>query len=169
VPQDTAPVHRGRSAVPTDLSLGLKVIHEPQEAKSSATQPSSSRDTQTVSIIFVHGLGGSTRDTWTHPESKTFWPSLLHEEDGFDNVRISTFGYRANFINGLRPKNILGIADFAKQLLDSLDLYYDKYGDVRPFFTRLNVDAYYICCPQYGWTGGEEGLQSLHGNLTRRQ
>jgi hypothetical protein len=84
----------------------------------------------TVNIIFVHGLGGSATKTWTHYPSNTFWPTLLHEDDGFANVRVSTFGYDANFGNIFAPKNTLDISDFAKQLLDSLDLHYEKYSDV---------------------------------------
>jgi hypothetical protein len=97
--------------------IGLQVLHEPNTA------------TNIVSIIFVHGLGGSARETWTHHPSKVFWPSLLHEDDRFANVRISTFGYVADF-NIFDAKNVLGIQDFSKQLLDCLDLYYDKDDDV---------------------------------------
>jgi hypothetical protein len=90
-----------------------------------------------VNIIFVHGLGGSPSSTWTHPESKAFWPSLLHEMDGMETARILTFGYDANFTNVLRPNSALGIADFAGQLLDALDLFYHKYGDVALFSIEL--------------------------------
>ena len=84
----------------------------------------------TVNVVFVHGLGGSATETWTHCPSNTFWPTLLYEDDRFANTRISTFGYDANFRNIFAPKNTLDISDFAKQLLDALDLHYDKYGDV---------------------------------------
>ena len=84
----------------------------------------------TVNVVFVHGLGGSATETWTHYPSKTFWPTLLHEDDRFENVRVSTFGYDADFGSIFAPKNTLDISDFAKQLFDVLDLHYDKYGDV---------------------------------------
>ena len=86
--------------------------------------------TTPVNVVFVHGLGGSARETWTHYPSNTFWPTLLHEDDGFANVRVSTFGYDAKFGNIFAPKNTLDISDFAKQLLDGLDLHYETYGDV---------------------------------------
>jgi hypothetical protein len=98
--------------------IGLHVLHE------------SKTGTDIVSIVFVHGLGGSARETWTHYPSKTFWPALLHEDDRFNNVRISTFGYDADFNNIFAAKNILSIPDFAKQLLDCFDLHCDTYGDV---------------------------------------
>jgi hypothetical protein len=112
-----APGPTASSAFPEHL-IGLHVVHEPR------------REQNTVNLIFVHGLGGSAKGTWTH-SSKTFWPTLLHDDDRFTNVRISIFGYKADFNNVFEPKNTLGITDFAKQLLDCLDLYYDKYGDVR--------------------------------------
>lgn len=98
--------------------LGLSVLHEPHPGATPA-----------VSIIFVHGLGGSAINTWTNTAS-TFWPSFLHDDDRLANVRISTFGYDADFRNILAAKNALGIADFAGQLLDGLDSHYGKYGNV---------------------------------------
>jgi len=100
--------------------LGLKVRHE----------PNGETNVKTVSIVFIHGLGGSASETWTHSSSRVFWPTLLHGDDRFANARISTFGYDANFKNIFAPNNVLGIPDFAKQLLDALDLHYDKYDDV---------------------------------------
>jgi hypothetical protein len=99
--------------------LGLTVLHEPH---SGVTNP--------VSLIFVHGLGGSSIRTWTNTPSKTFWPTFLRVEDGLQHVRIATFGYDADFTNILSPKNALGIPDFAGQLVDSLDTHYRKYGNV---------------------------------------
>jgi hypothetical protein len=85
---------------------------------------------QPVNIIFVHGLGGSSKGTWTHTEPQTFWPEWLPAKNGLENVRIATFGYDANWSDITAPSNALGIADFAMQLLDTLDLHYTKYGDV---------------------------------------
>lgn len=50
-----------------------------------------------VDIVFVHGLDGHPKDTWTSEKSKTFWPSLLLppflEEE---NTRILVYGYDAD-------------------------------------------------------------------------
>jgi hypothetical protein len=100
--------------------LGLHVLHQPR------TQGN------TVNLVFVHGLGGDARGTWTHDSSGVFWPTLLYNDDRFENVRVSTFGYNANFGDIFATKSALDIPDFAKQLLDSLDLeLYDRFGDVR--------------------------------------
>lgn len=101
--------------------FGLQVLHEP---------PTETADSPAANLIFVHGLGGSATETWTHRPSNLVWPSLLHEDYRFANVRIATFGYDSAFKNIFTSKHALGISDFAKQLLDSLDLHYDKHGDV---------------------------------------
>jgi hypothetical protein len=113
----------GSSMTPSNpqTSLRFKILQEPEP---------SSPISNLVDIIFVQGLGGSARDTWTHPSSKCFWPDLLHENETFCNARISTFGYDSNFTNIFASNNVFDISDFAKQLLNCLDLHYDKYGDV---------------------------------------
>jgi len=99
-------------------NLGLQVLHEPEQPNHA------------INIIFVHGLGGSAKETWTHPETKEFWPTWLQSEEGLENTRIMTFGYDSYYKNIFAPSNVLGIADFAEQLLDALDLHFAKYGNV---------------------------------------
>ena len=91
--------------------LGLKVIHHPG-------------DDYTVDIVFVHGLGGGSRRTWSKDHNPDlFWPlKFLPLEPGINEARISTFGYNANFGVGSR-KNKMAVLDFAKSLLFEL-----KYG-----------------------------------------
>jgi hypothetical protein len=92
--------------------FGWQVVHEPRDAK--------------VCIIFVHGLGGSATTTWTHSNTG-FWPAWLSTEKGFENARVVVFAYNADYKNVFARRNVLGIA---KELLDALDLYYHKDGDV---------------------------------------
>jgi hypothetical protein len=120
--QSREPPTQVSSTSTSEGRLGLRVLHEPHPGA-----------TTTVSIIFVHGLGGSARGTWENKASNKFWPNFLHEDDSLPNARISTFGYNADFKNILAAKNVLGIADFAGQLLDGLDTHYGKYGNVSPF------------------------------------
>lgn len=70
-----------------------------------------------VDIIFVHGLGGSSRLTWSfNKDPSLFWPKeWLPFEPGFKGVRILTFGYNAHFLS--RSKDLFNISDFAKDLL----------------------------------------------------
>jgi hypothetical protein len=78
-----------------------------------------------VDIIFVHGLGGSSRKTWAkNRDLEFFWPlKFLPLEPDINEARILTFGYNANFRPG-SGKNKMSVLDFAKDLL--YDLKYAK-------------------------------------------
>jgi len=81
-----------------------------------------------VQIVFVHGLNGSKRGTWTHSKMH-FWPKWLHEEKGLEDVRILTFGYNSS-TNILKPNTNLSIPIFANQLLLYLHQLSYKRGSV---------------------------------------
>lgn len=102
-------------------------------------KPRNPQSPNKIDIVLVHGLSGKSRGTWTH--SNGFWPTWLHEwlyeEDRLENVQISTFGYNADFQNPLANCNILGIADFAKELLDGMKIHHHRYGDVFSLMIKL--------------------------------
>jgi hypothetical protein len=85
-----------------------------------------------ATVVFVHGLGGSSKGTWTHSETDSFWPMWLVGRKGFENARIATFGYDSGWYDVTAPRNTLNIASFANQLLDALDVHYSDRGDVSP-------------------------------------
>ena len=105
-------------------------------------------------IVFVHGLGGYSRKTWTKNEDpELFWPSkfLPHESD-VGRARIFTFGYNAHF----RSAGSVGtsVLDFAKDLLYDLKNSRDEggagldIGNVSRTFENSNLKAVLI------WTIG---------------
>lgn len=97
-------ISRGPSPSRGDSSnLGLHVLHEPQVT--------------TLDIIFVHGLGGDSRRTWSkNHDPALFWPEVwLPFEPGVSAARILTFGYDANWRGASR--SLSNISDFAKELL----------------------------------------------------
>lgn len=69
-------------------------------------------------LVFVHGLGGGSKSTWTKDlDPDLFWPrEWLPQDTGFRNVRIHSFGYDSN----LDHESVLNIHDFAKSLLGSI-------------------------------------------------
>lgn len=69
-------------------------------------------------LVFVHGLGGGSRSTWTRSsDSSLFWPQeWLPQDSAFQDVRIHSFGYNSNW----DKESTLNIHDFAKSLLGSI-------------------------------------------------
>ena len=73
---------------------------------------------RTADIIFVHGLGGTSRQTWSKNRNPDlFWPQMwLPSEPETASARILSFGYNASF-KSTGPKSFSGVTDFAKDLL----------------------------------------------------
>lgn len=108
--RDTSPVAEpGRNnAADTRGPLGLTTLHEPDGTQCL------------VDIIFVHGLGGGSRKTWSAaPTDDAFWPkSWLPQDPDFKEARIHTYGYSSDW--GKRTKSILSMEDFAQELLATM-------------------------------------------------
>lgn len=69
-------------------------------------------------LVFVHGLGGGSRSTWTKSgDPSLYWPQeWLPHDPGFQDVRIHSFGYDSNW----DKESTLNLHDFAKSLLGSI-------------------------------------------------
>ncbi|KAI1314239.1 hypothetical protein F5Y03DRAFT_336508 [Xylaria venustula] len=94
-----------------DDPLGLSLVY---------STPSSDAD-----LIFVHGLGGSSRRTWSWERNPdNFWPAWIRHEQGLSHFRVFTFGYNANFNDSDNSSSIL---DFSKGLLVRMRTY--GHGD----------------------------------------
>ena len=83
--------------------VGLTLLHEPSEPL--------------IDFIFVHGLGGGSRKTWSKSENPAhFWPKeWLPTEPRLKNVRIHTFGYNATWKE--QAASPLTLHDFGQALL----------------------------------------------------
>jgi hypothetical protein len=93
--------HGTRDISPSSNNLGLTLIHTCPEPL--------------VDLIFVHGMGGTSRKTWSwQRDPQNFWPGWLGRDAELCKSRIFTFGYNADFSGQHTPLNIL---DFAKDLL----------------------------------------------------
>ena len=108
--------------------LGLRVIHQP-------------KTTPLVDIIFIHGLGGGSKKTWSKDprDPGLFWPERwLPSDPEIEKARILSFGYNASFLPGA-PRSIYNIGDFAKELLNEMKFGTDNgvaldIGDVPIIF-----------------------------------
>lgn len=77
-------------------------------------------DDPKVDIVFIHGLGGTSRWTWTKEKNEElFWPlKFLPLEPDICMARILTFGYNAT---SRKAGNVgTSILDFAQDLLSDL-------------------------------------------------
>lgn len=64
-------------------------------------------------MIFVHGLGGDSVQTWTHGGTGSYWPRDFLPED-IPEARVMTFDYNGAAAFG---RSTADIADHAKALL----------------------------------------------------
>ena len=86
-------------------SFGLNTLFEPSGSA-------------VANLIFVHGLGGGSRSTWTKSgDPSLYWPKeWLPQDTAFRDVCIHSFGYNSNW----DKESTLNIHDFSKSLLGSL-------------------------------------------------
>ena len=77
-------------------------------------------------IIFVHGLGGTSKKSWCwNRDTEYFWPEWLAEEDGLTSHRVLTFGYNSDVKGAATNLNVI---DFAKALLFQMKTFSDGFG-----------------------------------------
>ncbi|KAI1496365.1 hypothetical protein F5X99DRAFT_422182 [Biscogniauxia marginata] len=107
------PANANRASDP----LGLTVLHAPTTAPSA-------------DIIFLHGLGGSSRLTWCKDRNlNLFWPrEWLPADPDIRHARILSFGYNANFRSSAQSSS-LSISDFSKNLLYDMLFSTDPDGN----------------------------------------
>lgn len=86
--------------------LGLNLLYSPSEPL--------------IDFIFVHGLGGGSRKTWSKTSSIThFWPQQwLPKDPAFKNVRVQSFGYDSDWLSG--KENCMDIRHFGKSLMGEM-------------------------------------------------
>jgi protein SERAC1 len=75
--------------------------------------------TRSSSIVFVHGLGGHRRETWTKDD--VCWPKeLLSKEPALSHIRVLTFGYDANIVKLMGRASLNSLFDHSINLLNEL-------------------------------------------------
>jgi len=86
-------------------SLGLNLLYDPADP--------------VVDFVFVQGLGGGSRKTWSKSSNiKHFWPRWLAQDSDFQDVRIHSFGYNSDWAS--MKQDVSNISDFALSLLNAL-------------------------------------------------
>lgn len=110
-----------------------------------------------VDLVFVHGLGGGSRRTWTSLDRPAnFWPKeWLSRDPDFDQARAHSFGYEADW---RKKGSVLDIHDFARSLISSLqnspEIRKSKVLNSQPMsiaFSNHHIDQDCVNRPQHGW------------------
>jgi len=71
------------------------------------------------SIVFVHGLRGHRRETWTKDD--VCWPKeLLSKEKALSHIRVLTFGYDANVVKLMGRASLSSLFEHSINLLNAL-------------------------------------------------
>lgn len=86
--------------------LGLNLLHSPSDPR--------------IDFVFVHGLGGGSRKTWSKtPSISHYWPQeWLPRDPAFRYVRVQSYGYNSDWAKG--KDNCLNVHHFGKSLLGEL-------------------------------------------------
>ncbi|KAH7370025.1 hypothetical protein BKA65DRAFT_487549 [Rhexocercosporidium sp. MPI-PUGE-AT-0058] len=94
------------TAVESIGDLGLNLLHEPSDCN--------------VDFVFVHGLRGGSRKTWSASTSPAhYWPKeWLPADPEFRHVRIHSFGYNSDWLD--TRENLLTIHDFGQSLIEEI-------------------------------------------------
>ncbi|XDG08715.1 hypothetical protein ABKA04_008330 [Annulohypoxylon sp. FPYF3050] len=92
---------------------------------------------RSADIVFVHGLGGGSRKTWSYSVDRYhYWPQAwLGDDPDFADMRIHSFGYKSDWAE--RQQSILNIRDFAESLVGELKN--------NPSIRRSNTRIIFIC------------------------
>lgn len=108
--------------------LGLTTLYEPTS------------EFDIADLVFVHGLRGGSRKTWTKSnDASLFWPQTwLPQDEAFKRTRIHTFGYDSNWQKG----STLRILDFSRALLGAVSA---SSSIPRSTTVRIRL-VYYLCC-----------------------
>jgi pimeloyl-ACP methyl ester carboxylesterase len=80
---------------------------------------------QRRAIVFVHGIHGTSDDTWKVPPSGPNWPDLMKADIKFDDAKIFTIGYPSPFTGNKKD-----IGDIANDLAGQLKPIFDSYDQV---------------------------------------
>ncbi|MCJ1243422.1 hypothetical protein MMC30_000619 [Trapelia coarctata] len=99
--------HRPHNEPPDIAREGLTILFDNTESMQSG---------RGVDYVFVHGLNGDPKNSWTHP-SGFYW--LWHLREDLKAARVMVFGYNGDFERGL-DSNRAGLKSIAEAFINAL-------------------------------------------------
>jgi hypothetical protein len=108
-----------RLLIPLAARLYSRVLPPSRPSEFQTTRSLAKHTNKCQSVVFVHGLHGHRKKTWT--KDNVCWPGdLLSKEISFSQIRILTFGYDANVINTNGSVSLNSLFDHSLDLLQDL-------------------------------------------------
>jgi pimeloyl-ACP methyl ester carboxylesterase len=80
------------------LYTALLVVAFDDQAQNMATSEYIRQSNNDSVIIFVHGVLGDSRDTWTNTSTNAYWPSLMKNDPYFNGFDIFVVDYPSDFL-----------------------------------------------------------------------
>ena len=122
----------------SEIVVGGPVYEDPKDVQDTydITLLYDPPDGGAVDLVFVHGLGGGSRKTWSkNRDLNLCWPEKWLGGDLEDKARIFTFGYNSSFV--ATETNHANVLDFAQKLL-----FFFQFGGYKPKLGSVSTDTY---------------------------
>src|SRR5271163_4677993 len=68
-------------------------------AQDSAKSQYVRQDAKDSVIVFVHGVLGDSRSTWTNARTRAYWPALMKDDPFFKDFDIFVIGYPSSILH----------------------------------------------------------------------
>jgi pimeloyl-ACP methyl ester carboxylesterase len=101
---------------PTLLTIVLLAACSWVKAQAPSVSGYIDRDTKRSEVVvFVHGVTGDARGTWTNENTRAYWPALVRDDPTFSNANVWVFSYHSPALN-----NAQNVEELATKLADEL-------------------------------------------------
>lgn len=81
------------------LSLVLSGCHDSAKPSSNANPAfAPGSQTKSTAIVFIHGIYGDGRNTWTSDDGKTYWPDLVTADPQFGDADVVVKSYKTSLL-----------------------------------------------------------------------
>jgi pimeloyl-ACP methyl ester carboxylesterase len=107
------------------LLIGCRTEKTPSQPENPKVQPEKVALKQRRAIVFVHGIHGTSDDTWRVSPSGPYWPDMMKTDSQFADADILALGYPSPFVG-----NKSDVKDIANSLAEKLKPVFANHDQV---------------------------------------